>query len=229
MRKKRTLLTKLLSFFIPITIFKQNSSVSNSIEITWSNGQLVLDSKNTNYSYGSLQRILRKGLQTIGFENIKTLDSILVLGVAGGSVIKTLVNEVEFKGEIIGVEIDSDIISLANKYFKLDEIPNLTILIEDANKFVQKSNKTFDLIIIDIFQDNCMPGFLFETAFIENTISNLNPSGYLLFNTMINSKIDQERNYHYLSYFNPEEFTTYSLPKVEVYNELIVVKKTKNK
>ena len=229
MRKKRTLLTKLLSFFIPITIFKQNSSVSNSIEITWSNGQLVLDSKNTNYSYGSLQRILRKGLQTIGFENIKTLDSILVLGVAGGSVIKTLVNEVEFKGEIIGVEIDSDIISLANKYFKLDEIPNLTILIEDANKFVQKSNKTFDLIIIDIFQDNCMPCFLFETAFIENTISNLNPSGYLLFNTMINSKIDQERNYHYLSYFNPEEFTTYSLPKVEVYNELIVVKKTKNK
>ena len=228
MRKKRTLLTKLLSFFIPITIFKQNSSVSNSIEITWSNGQLVLDSKNTNYSYGSLQRILRKGLQTIGFENIKTLDSILVLGVAGGSVIKTLVNEVEFKGEIIGVEIDEDIISLANKYFKLDEIPNLTILIEDANKFVQKSNKTFDLIIIDIFQDNCMPGFLFETAFIENTISNLNPSGYLLFNTMINSKIDQERNYHYLSYFNPEEFTTYSLPKVEVYNELIVVKKTKN-
>jgi len=184
------LLTKLLSFFIPITIFKQNSSVSNSIEITWSNGQLVLDSKNTNYSYGSLQRILRKGLQSIGFENIKTLDSILVLGVAGGSVIKTLVNEVGFKGEIIGVEIDADIISLANKYFKLDEIPNLTILIEDANKFVQKSNKTFDLIIIDIFQDNCMPSFLFEIAFIENTISHLNPCGYLLFNTMINSKID---------------------------------------
>jgi spermidine synthase len=187
-----------------------------------------MDSKNTNYSYGSLQRILRKGLQSIGFENIKTLDSILVLGVAGGSVIKTLVNEIEFKGEITGVEIDSDIISLANKYFKLDEIPNLTILIEDANKFVQKSNKTFDLIIIDIFQDNCMPSFLFETAFIENTISHLNPCGFLLFNTMINSKIDQERNKHYLSYFNSEEFTTYSLPKVEVYNELIVVKKTKS-
>jgi spermidine synthase len=226
--KKRTLLTKLLSFFIPITIFKQNSSVSNSIEITWSNGQLVLDSKNTNYSYGSLQRILRKGLQSIGFENIKTLDSILVLGVAGGSVIKTLVNEVEFKGEIIGVEIDPDIISLANQYFKLDEIPNLTILIEDANKFVQKSNKTFDLIIIDIFQDNSMPVCLFETAFIENTISHLNPCGFLLFNTMINSKIDQERNKYYLSYFNSKEFTTYSLPKVEVYNELIVVKKTKS-
>jgi hypothetical protein len=33
--------------------------VSKSIEITWTNGELVLDSENTNYSYGSLQRILR--------------------------------------------------------------------------------------------------------------------------------------------------------------------------
>jgi spermidine synthase len=40
-----------------------------------------MDSKNTNYSYGSLQRILRKGLQSIGFENIKNCNSILVLGV----------------------------------------------------------------------------------------------------------------------------------------------------
>ena len=184
-----------------------------------------MDSKNTNYSYGSLQRILRKGLQSIGFENIKTMDSILVLGVAGGSVIKTIVNEIDFKGEITGVEIDPEIISLANKYFKLNEVPNLTLFIEDANKYVQESIKTYDLIVIDIFQDNSMPEFLFESEFVENTISLLNPGGYLLFNTMINSKADQERNKHFVNHFSSEDFTTYSLPKVEVYNELIVVKR----
>jgi spermidine synthase len=219
------LLNKFLSLLFPITIFKQNSSISNSIEVTWSDGQLVLDSKNTNYSYGSLQRILRKGLQSIGFEVIKTMDSILILGVAGGSVIKTLVKEIGFKGEITGVEIDPEIISIANKYFKLNEIPNLTILIEDAHKHVQKSNKTHDLIIIDIFQDNSMPEFLYETVFIENLSSLLKPGGYLLFNTMINFKADQERNKQYLTHFNTAEFTTYSLPKVEIYNELIVVRK----
>jgi len=88
LRKNKPLLNKLLSFLFPITIFKKNSLVSSSIEITWNNGELVIDSKNTNYSYGSLQRILRKGLLSIGFMNIKTMDSILVLGVAGGSVIK---------------------------------------------------------------------------------------------------------------------------------------------
>ena len=186
-----------------------------------------MDSKNTNYSYGSLQRILRRGLQSIGFKNIKDGNSILVLGIAGGSVIKTLVNEIDFKGEITGVEIDPEIISLANKYFKLNEIQNLTIIIEDANQFVQKTNKTFDLIIIDIFQDNSMPEFLFETVFIENTKSLLIPGGYLLFNTMIHTKSDQERNKLYRNHFNTEEFSTYSLPKVEVYNELFIIQKTK--
>jgi spermidine synthase len=221
------LLNKILSFLFPVTIFKQNSTVSSSIEITWNNGQLVIDSKNTNYSYGSLQRILRRGLQSIGFKNIKDSNSILVLGIAGGSVIKTLVNEIEFKGEITGVEIDPEIISLADKYFKLNEIQNLTIIIEDANQFVQKTNKTFDLIIIDIFQDNSMPEFLFETVFIKNTKSLLIPGGYLLFNTMIHTKSDQERNKLYRNHFNTEEFSTYSLPKVEVYNELFIIQKTR--
>ncbi len=221
------MLNKLLSFLFPITIFKQNSYISSSIEVTWNNGQLVMDSKNTNYSYGSLQRILRKGLEKIGFENIKTKNSILILGVAGGSVIKTLVNEINFRGEITGVEIDPEIITLANKYFKLNEISNLTIIIDDAFKFVQKSNKTFDLIIIDIFQDNSMPEFLFEREFIENTCSILNPSGHLLFNTMINSRNDQERNKQYQSNFKLEQFTIYSLPKVEIHNELIIIQKSK--
>lgn len=221
------MLNKFLSFLFPITILKQNSSISNSIEVTWNNGQLVLDSKNTNYSYGSLQRILRKGLQSIGFEKIKTMDSILVLGVAGGSVIKTLAKEIGFKGEIIGIEIDSEIISIANSYFKLNEIPNLTIIIEDACKHVDQSNKTHDLIIIDIFQDNSMPEFLFETVFIENLSSLLKPGGYLLFNTMLHNKSDQDRNKQYVSHFNTDEFTTYSLPKIEIYNELIIVKRLK--
>ena len=186
-----------------------------------------MDSKNTNYSYGSLQRILRRGLQSIGFKNIKDSNSILVLGIAGGSVIKTLVNEIDFKGEITGVEIDPEIISLANKYFKLNEIQNLTIIIEDANQFVQKTNQSFELIIIDIFQDNSMPEFLFETVFIKNTKSLLIPGGYLLFNTMIHTKSDQERNKLYRNHFNTEEFSTYSLPKVEVYNELFIIQKTK--
>ena len=92
------MIRKLFSYFIPINVHKKNSTMSKSLEVTWNNGELVLDSKSTNYSYGSLQRILRKGLKYIGFERIRNFESILVLGVAGGSVIKTLVDEVKKLG-----------------------------------------------------------------------------------------------------------------------------------
>ena len=98
------MLKKLFSYLIPITIFKQKSTLSNTLEVTWADGKLVLDSENTNYSYGNLQRILRKGLIKIGFEKIKSMQSILVLGVAGGSVIRTLVDEINFEGKITGIE-----------------------------------------------------------------------------------------------------------------------------
>lgn len=218
------MLSKLFSYFLPITILKKKSSISNTLEVTWNNGQLVLDSKNTNYSYGSLQRILRKGLKYIGFDRIKKFNSILILGVAGGSVIKTLVDELQFKGEITGVEIDPAIVEIANEYFKLAEIPNLQIVVDDAFEFVLKTKKTYDLIIIDVFQDTTMPNFLFEDFFINRVNFLLNKEGFILFNTMVISERDRIRNIEYKKKFN-KNYSLRLYPKVEVHNELFTIKK----
>ncbi len=218
------MLRKLFSYFIPINIYKKKSTISETIEVTWNNGELVIDSKNTNYSYGSLQRILRKGLKYIGFERIRNFNNILLLGVAGGSVIKTLVDEIKFKGNITGVEIDPAMIEVANTYFKLNEIPNLNIAIDDAFEFVLKTKETYDLIIIDVFQDTTMPNFLFEDFFINRVNFLLRKDGFILFNTMVINDGNRERNLNYKSKFN----SNYSLrmyPKVETHNELFTIKK----
>ena len=218
------MLAKLFSYFIPINVFKKNSCLSNSLEVSWNNGELVLDSKNTNYSYGSLQRILRKGLKFIGFDRIKKFESILILGVAGGSVIKTLVEEVKFKGQITGIEIDEEIIEIANKYFKLNEIKNLDVIIYDAFEFVLKTKEKYDLIIIDIFQDTTMPNFLFEDFFINRLNYLLKIEGFILFNTMVINEKDRIRNLEYKKKFN-DNFSLRMYPKVEVHNELFTIKK----
>lgn len=218
------MLRRLFSYFVPINIHKKNSGVSKTLEVTWNNGQLVLDSKNTNYSYGSLQRILRKGLKYIGFERIKKFESILVLGVAGGSVIKTLVDEVKFKGNITGVDIDQHIVDIANQYFKLNTIPNLEIVIDDAFEFVLKTKAKYDLIIIDIFQDTTMPNFLFEDFFINRINELLNTNGFILFNTMVINQKDEERNLVYKNKFGGN-YSLRMYPKVETHNELFTIKK----
>jgi len=218
------MLAKLFSYFIPINIYKKNSAVSKSLEVTWNNGELVLDSKNTNYSYGSLQRILRKGLKYIGFDRIRNFDSVLILGVAGGSVVRTLVNEIKFKGKITGVELDEEVITIANSFFKLNQISNLEIVVDDAFEFVLKTKSTYDLIIIDIFQDTTMPNFLFEDFFINRINYLLNTNGFILFNTMVISEKDRIRNLNYKTKFEGN-YSLRMYPKVEEHNELFTIKK----
>lgn len=216
---------KVLSYLIPINIHTVKSALSKSIEITWANGELVLDSENTNYSYGSLQRILRLGLKTIGFDKIIKMNHILVLGVAGGSVVKTLVDEINFDGKITGVEIDPEIIKVANHYFKLDEIQQLEIVIDDAFEFVLKTKEKYDLIIIDVFQDTTMPNFLYETYFINRICYLLKSKGFVLFNTMLLNKEHNLRNKKYISDFCTTNYSIKSIPRIEVHNELIVIEK----
>jgi spermidine synthase len=153
------MLKKILSYLLPINIYAVKSVVSKTLEVTWANGELVLDSENTNYSYGSLQRILKYGLQSVGFDKIKAMEHILVLGVAGGSVFKTLVDDIQFTGRLTGIEIDPTVIKIANEHFKLNEIPKLDIVIDDAFDFVLKTTEKYDLIIVDVFQDTTMPNF----------------------------------------------------------------------
>lgn len=217
------MLKKLFSYIIPLHVFKQKSTISETLEVTWTDGKLVLDSKNTNYSYGSLQRILRKGLKIIDFERINTMNNILVLGVAGGSVIRTLVDEINFEGKITGVEIDKAVIEIANEYFHLNEIQNLEIIIDDAFKFVQKTIDKYDLIIIDVFQDTKMPGFLYETLFINRICFLLNPKGFILFNTMLLKSKQIQLNLDYVNTFDTQKHTVTKWINNEETNELILV------
>lgn len=219
------MLSKLLSYIIPVKIFKTKSKLSRTIEVAWVKGELVMDSENTNYSYGNLQRILRIGLNHFGFEKITKMDNVLVLGVAGGSVIKTLVDEIHFEGQITGVDIDPDIIKIANDYFKLDKIKNLNIIIDDAFEFVLKTKDRYDLIIIDIFQDTTMPNFLFEKFFINRICFLLKNNGVVLFNTMCLTAADNLRNQNLINELNDNNYKIESIPRVEIHNELIIIEK----
>jgi spermidine synthase len=221
------MLKKIFSYLLPIKIYNTNSLLSKSLEVTWANGELVLDSENTNYSYGSLQRILKYGLQAIGFEKIRKMDHILLLGVAGGSVFKTLVDEIKYSGKLTGVEIDPAIIEIANQHFKLNEVPNLEIIIDDAFEYVLKTSEKYDLIIIDVFQDTTMPNFLYESFFIERICFLLKTRGCVLFNTMILDQESNQRNKKYLSDFNNPNFSIRALPRIEQHNELILIEHLK--
>lgn len=219
------MIRRLLSYIYPITVFKTSSDVSTSLELTWVNGRLLLDSENANYSYGSLQRVLTQGLKEIGPDKIAEMQKILVLGVAGGSVIKVLTDKFKFKGKITGVDIDPKVLEIAGKYYKLNEISNLELVTADAMDFVRNAKEFYDLVIIDIFSDKYMPGFLYDAEFIISITSILDKKGHILFNTIVLDDVHQKKNKAFVRQFPDEQFTVSVLPKMQEYNELIIVSK----
>ncbi len=213
---------KILSYLYPITIYTKPSVISKSIEVTLYNGKMLLNTKNTNYSYGSLQVILKKGLLDIGKAEINSMESILILGVAGGSVVQTLVTDFSFTKNITGVELDKEIIDVANSYFNLDKISNFKCIIADAEQFVNTDANHYDLIVIDIFKDTEMPSFLFEQSFISNCKKLLDKNGYILFNTMnLNKNVIE----NYLLHFDAHNFTQKVLKNIERYNDVIIIRR----
>ena len=216
---------KILSYLYPITIYNKPSVISKSIEVTLYNGKMLLNTKNTNYSYGSLQAILKKGLLDIGAAEISSMESILILGVAGGSVVQTLVTDFSFTKNITGVELDKEIIDVANSYFNLDKIPNFKCVIADAEQFVKTDANQYDLIVIDIFTDTEMPAFLFEQSFISNCKKLLNKNGYILFNTMHLTADSKNTIDKYLLHFDSNSYIKKVLKNIERYNDVIIIKR----
>jgi spermidine synthase len=216
---------RVLSYFLPITIFQSKSVINKNLEVTWNNGQLVLDSKNTNFSFGSLERVMQIGLQAIGNEKINSSHSVLILGVGGGSVIKLLQDKFCFNKKIIGVELDPKVLEIANQYFGLNKRRNIEIKIDDASTFVKETPLTFDIIVIDIFQDNKMPDFLFFEGFLSDLHTKSNKNGVILFNSIVTLSSEFERNKAYYTLSSKLFGKVQKISNVEGNNELFILRK----
>ena len=215
---------KLLSYLYPVIIKSIPSSRSGTLEITMVNGKLVIDAEHANYSYGSLQKVLKKGLLSIGKPRLEQLNSILVLGVAGGSVIQTLREDFHIQAKITGIEIDEQVLSLANQYFNLNKMPNLELKVDDAFEYISETKDTYDLIIVDIFNDMTMPEHLFNEVFWVDIYKTLNDNGICLFNSIVSSKENITRNQHLTSLLKTI-FPKLKLIKTQQINEVFILQK----
>jgi spermidine synthase len=91
-------------------------------------------------------------------ELISSLKPKNILLIGGGAfvlpmeVLKTFANI-----KIDVVEINPDLKTLAEKYFGLKTDPRLKIIIGDGREYLQYTTKTYDLILIDAFENTAIP------------------------------------------------------------------------
>lgn len=198
------------------------SAYSGTLELNSWMGTTTLDSANANYSYGSLQKVLRTGIEITGLEYVNT---ILVLGMGGGSVIQTLRNEFNYQGNITAVEIDPEVIRIAEEVFNIASDAHLKIHCADASQFVKECTETYDLIIVDLFIDDMVPEVFTQLPFWQSVSKWLSDSGKFIFNVSIHEK-DAENIFRLRSNLD-SLFETALYQKIQNTNTLIIGQKRK--
>ncbi|NBU52453.1 MAG: hypothetical protein EBS24_07505, partial [Chitinophagia bacterium] len=174
---------KILSYFIDLSLEKSSSPYNPYLEVLLVKGRNQLITKNAIYSFDDKYENFYTSFNKIAWQKLKAKNA-LILGLGLGSVIYMLENNFKKKFSYDCVEIDPEIIRLAEKY-SLNKIKSPVQTFQtDAHSYVNISSQQYDLILMDVFQSAKVPGKFETIDFLNALKSILNSNGVILYNRM---------------------------------------------
>lgn len=124
------------------------------------------------------------------------ISDVLILGMGTGTFAAQCRNYFSGAVNIEGVEIDQKITDLAGTYFDLPQEIGVTTY--DGRAYLQAVNKTYDVIMVDAYQDITIPFQMSSKEFFSEVKAHLKPNGVMVVN--MNMKSDGEESINaYLS------------------------------
>lgn len=117
----------------------------------------------------------------IGFIFNPKITDVLFIGGGGFSGPKRFLSDYP-EANIDVVEIDSEVIAAAKRYFQLRENERLRVFNEDGRIYLTKTQKKYDLIVLDAYSRTYVPFHLMTLQFFEVVASHLKPDGVVVSN-----------------------------------------------
>lgn len=171
-----------LTYIFPRTVLKTSSSYNRDIRIVEESGKYKLLVNGATETGQYIKKLLKFAVDTLGISKETNVRSVLVLGVAGGTIIHML-HALYPKAQITGVDIDQVMIDLGKKYFGLNDIPKLTLIVADAKDFIKyQQAKKYDCIVIDLFIGRDIPDFVSSRDYLQAIHRLLLPKGFVFIN-----------------------------------------------
>ena len=113
---------------------------------------------------------------------------VLQVGLGAGSVTKFL-HRHRPEAKVTVVEIDADVVAAARLHFRLPETgPNLRIALGDGAEHVATKERSYDLIVVDGFDDKGRPGMLDTEPFYANCRARLGHDGMISVNLLTRTR-----------------------------------------
>ena len=110
-------------------------------------------------------------------------ERTLVIGLGGGSVVKRMWRDYP-QMHIDAVEIDPEVVAIARELFELPDDERIAVAVGDGREFLRKSDRTYDLIVVDAFDDDHVPRHFTTEQFFREARDHLAEDGVLTYNTI---------------------------------------------
>lgn len=176
---------------LPKVIYETDSQYNGHIQIieAGTTRRIVVDkiTQSLNWDAPSVQKRYWGRLIEVIKANEPDPHNILVLGLGGGT-LQHLISQAFNRVHMVSIEIDPTMIDIANKYFKVNEIPNHQVVNDDACRFIVEHERygypsnSFGVVIVDIYVGETFPELGKSGNFI-GALKNLTiPGGLIIFN-----------------------------------------------
>ncbi|HMG16809.1 MAG TPA: fused MFS/spermidine synthase [Saprospiraceae bacterium] len=199
----------LLSYFKEIQIEHSSSPHNPLLLVTLKRGRYRLLTENAIYSYDDLYDNFKTALKAIHIQD-RNIQEVLVLGLGLGSIPYILEKTFHKKCYITAVELDEEVVRLATQYtLKRLQYP-FDIICADAALFIQITEQKYELICVDVFNDDKIPSEFYDQEVLDHLKNILSDQGILLFNMIGTNAEDIELasnyfNHHFMSTFPQAE------------------------
>ena len=111
---------------------------------------------------------------------------VLLLGLAAGSVARA-VRALDPEAEIVGVDLDREVLRLARRHFGLDRL-RVEVVVGDALEYLRRERRRFDLIVEDLFvgpsRSVRKPDWLLGRGLPPHPQGGSGPGGFVVSNTI---------------------------------------------
>jgi spermidine synthase len=84
--------------------------------------------------------------------------------------------------KVDAVELDPGVVKAAEKHFNLSENENLSVYTMDGREFLEKTNSTYDLIVLDAYRKDKVPFHMTTQEFFEQAYRKTDENGVVASN-----------------------------------------------
>ncbi len=182
-----------LSYLFEQHLESTSSELNPYLSVSLVKGRYQLNTANAVYSFADLYTNFRRAFQQLEIKS-QPVSDVLILGFGLGSIPYMLEKVFDCRFNYTAVEIDEEVLYLANKYTLSDIASPIELITADAFDFAAQCETQYDLICMDVFLDDIIPEDFETLDFLADLQRMLSPQGILLYNRLSYSEGDKQKS-----------------------------------